>query len=90
MRVRARLATLLRGKLPDEDVAALRRLLDDPHLSAAKRSALDFGLAHVLDRGGPTPRLASTWNGPMRSASPNGGSGARSTIRLTMRGSSPR
>ncbi len=49
---RARLATLLRGKLPDEDVAALRRLLDDPHLSAAKRSALDFGLAHVLDARG--------------------------------------
>ncbi|MGO8747526.1 MAG: tetratricopeptide repeat protein [Thermoguttaceae bacterium] len=49
---RARLATLLRSKLPDEDVAALRRLLADPHLSAAKRSALHFGLAQVLDARG--------------------------------------
>ena len=49
---RARLATLLRSKLPDEDVAALRRLLADPHLSAAKRSALHFGLAQVLDGAG--------------------------------------
>jgi tetratricopeptide (TPR) repeat protein len=45
----SQLATLLRGKLPEDDLAALRRLLDDPDLSAARRAALHFGLAQVLD-----------------------------------------
>jgi tetratricopeptide (TPR) repeat protein len=43
------LATLLRDKLPDEDLAALRRLLAEPDLLEGKRIALHFGLAQVLD-----------------------------------------
>jgi hypothetical protein len=46
---RAQLATLLRGKLPEDDLAAMCRLLADPYLSDGKRSALCFGLAQVLD-----------------------------------------
>jgi tetratricopeptide (TPR) repeat protein len=45
----AQLATLLRGKLPDEDVSAIRHLLADPDLHDARRSALQFGLAQVHD-----------------------------------------
>jgi tetratricopeptide (TPR) repeat protein len=48
----AQLATLLRDKLPDEDVAALRNLLADPDLPDARRAALQFGLAQVLDARG--------------------------------------
>jgi tetratricopeptide (TPR) repeat protein len=45
----AQLATLLRGKLPDADLDALRRVAADAGLSDAKRAALLFGLAMVLD-----------------------------------------
>jgi tetratricopeptide (TPR) repeat protein len=45
----ARLATLLRGQLPEHDLAALRGLLAGPDLSDSKRAALHFGLAQVLD-----------------------------------------
>jgi tetratricopeptide (TPR) repeat protein len=48
----SQLAILLRGKLPDNDLAALRRLLDDPELPEAKRSVLRFGLAQALDARG--------------------------------------
>jgi tetratricopeptide (TPR) repeat protein len=44
-----RLATLLRGDLPDDDLAALQRRLDDPDLGDGPRADLLFGLAHVLD-----------------------------------------
>jgi tetratricopeptide (TPR) repeat protein len=43
------LATLLRGKLPDDDLETLRRLLADPDLTPAKHALLRFGLAQVLD-----------------------------------------
>jgi tetratricopeptide (TPR) repeat protein len=46
---RERLATLLRGRLPDEDLEALRRLLAQPDLPEARRVPLHFGLAQVLD-----------------------------------------
>jgi tetratricopeptide (TPR) repeat protein len=46
------LATLLRNRLPAEDLEAIRRLLARPHLPPAKRLALHFGLAHVLDAQG--------------------------------------
>jgi len=46
---RAQLATLLRGKLPDAELDALRRLLADTDLTDGRRSALHFGLAQVLD-----------------------------------------
>jgi tetratricopeptide (TPR) repeat protein len=45
----SQLASLLRGRLPDADLAAMRRLLADPDLTDAKRAALHFGLAQVLD-----------------------------------------
>src|SRR5262249_33355962 len=48
----AQLATLLRDKLPDEDLAAMGRLLAAPALPAARRSALQFGLAQVHDARG--------------------------------------
>jgi tetratricopeptide (TPR) repeat protein len=48
----AQLATMLRAKLPDEDLAALRQHLADPYLHQARRSALHFGLAQVLDAQG--------------------------------------
>jgi len=48
----AQLAALLRGKLPEADLAAMRQLVADPALSVSKRSALHFGLALVLDAQG--------------------------------------
>ena len=54
----ARLATLLRGKLPDADRAALEARLTDPHLATGFRARLLFGLAHVLDAKGDFARAA--------------------------------
>jgi tetratricopeptide (TPR) repeat protein len=48
----ARLATLLRGKLPDADLAALEVRLADPALDPEPRSHLLFALAQVLDARG--------------------------------------
>jgi tetratricopeptide (TPR) repeat protein len=45
----ARLATLLRGSLPEADLQALQKRLEDPKLGELPRSTLQFGLAHVLD-----------------------------------------
>lgn len=44
-----RLATLLRDKLPEADLAALEDWLREPRLAPAPRAHLLFGLAHVLD-----------------------------------------
>ncbi len=52
------LATMLRGKLPEADRAAMQRLLADPRLTAGKRLALHFGLAHVLDAQGAYDQAA--------------------------------
>jgi tetratricopeptide (TPR) repeat protein len=46
------LATMLRGRLPPEDLEAMRRLLARPHLAPARRLALHFGIAHALDAAG--------------------------------------
>jgi tetratricopeptide (TPR) repeat protein len=54
----ARLATLLRGKLPEADRAALETRLADPQLAPGFRARLLFGLAHVLDARGDYPRAA--------------------------------
>jgi tetratricopeptide (TPR) repeat protein len=43
------LATMLRGRLPQEDQQAIHRLLTRPHMPLAKRLALHFGIGHVLD-----------------------------------------
>jgi tetratricopeptide (TPR) repeat protein len=48
----ARLATLLRGKLPEDDLAALEQRLTDDNLAQSPRARLLFGLAHVLDARG--------------------------------------
>jgi len=45
----ARLAVLLRGRLPDADRQAVRQRLDDTELAPGPRSALLFGLAQVHD-----------------------------------------
>jgi tetratricopeptide (TPR) repeat protein len=54
----ARLATLLRGRLPDADRTALEERLADPQVRGEARSHLLFGLAQVLDAGGDYPRAA--------------------------------
>jgi tetratricopeptide (TPR) repeat protein len=54
----ARLATLLRGKLPDADLAALEARLADEKLAPGPRARLLFGLAHVLDGRGDFARAA--------------------------------
>jgi tetratricopeptide (TPR) repeat protein len=54
----ARLATLLRGKLPEADRAALEERLADPKLGDGPRARLLFALAHVLDGRGDYPRAA--------------------------------
>jgi tetratricopeptide (TPR) repeat protein len=54
----ARLATLLRGNLPDADMAALEERLTDETLPQDSRGRLLFALAHVLDGRGDYPRAA--------------------------------
>ena len=46
------MAELLGGKLPEEDLAAQRRLLEEMELTDAQRLLLHFGLAQVLDARG--------------------------------------
>jgi tetratricopeptide (TPR) repeat protein len=55
----SRLATLLRGKLPEADLDALERRLADPDLPPHPRARLLFGLAHVLDARGDYTRAAT-------------------------------
>jgi tetratricopeptide (TPR) repeat protein len=55
---RAVLATLLRGDLPDSDLAALEERLADERLGEDLRARLLFGLAHVLDARGDYARAA--------------------------------
>jgi tetratricopeptide (TPR) repeat protein len=54
----ARLATLLRGKLSDSDLAALEQRLTDETLGEGPRARLLFSLAHVLDARGDFDRAA--------------------------------
>jgi len=53
-----RLATLLRGKLPDADLTALEERLADEKLDQLPRARLLFGLAHALDGRGDYHRAA--------------------------------
>ena len=48
----ARLATLLRGKLPEADRLAMERRLAEPDLALETRAELHFGLAHYWDATG--------------------------------------
>ncbi len=54
----ARLATLLRGKLPPADKAALTERLADPQLGSGPRARLLFAQAHVLDARGEYAQAA--------------------------------
>jgi tetratricopeptide (TPR) repeat protein len=54
----ARLATLLRSKLPAEDLAALEARLTDEKLAEGPRARLLFALAHALDGHGDYARAA--------------------------------
>ncbi|MFI5459859.1 MAG: tetratricopeptide repeat-containing sulfotransferase family protein [Isosphaerales bacterium] len=53
-----RLATLLRGKLPEADLAALEERLRDNGLDQGPRARLLFGLGHVLDGRGDYHRAS--------------------------------
>jgi tetratricopeptide (TPR) repeat protein len=55
----ARLATLLRGRLPDADLQALGARLDDPALPDGARGTLLFGLAQVQDARGAYAEAAA-------------------------------
>jgi tetratricopeptide (TPR) repeat protein len=55
----ARLATLLRAKLPEDDLIIIERLLADSELGPQPRARLLFALAHVLDARGEYPQTAS-------------------------------
>ncbi len=46
------LATVLKGRLPDDDLLAMRQLLSEPNLCDDDRAALQFGLAQALDARG--------------------------------------
>jgi tetratricopeptide (TPR) repeat protein len=48
----ARLATLLRGKVSDAELALIRDRLADPAVTGFASATLRFGLAHVLDERG--------------------------------------
>ncbi len=61
-RPHARLATLLRGRLPTAELAALEARLADPDVPADGRAELAFALAHVLDVRGEFDRAAH-WMG---------------------------
>jgi tetratricopeptide (TPR) repeat protein len=52
------LAALLRGKLPEKDLAAQRQLLEETELPDAQRLLLHFGLAQVLDARGQYAQAA--------------------------------
>jgi tetratricopeptide (TPR) repeat protein len=54
----ARLATLLRGEIPDPDLAVLEDRLADPALHPQSRARLLFALAHVRDARGDYARAA--------------------------------
>jgi tetratricopeptide (TPR) repeat protein len=54
----ARLATLLRSKLPDADLAALEERLKDDKLVEGPRARLLFAFAHALDGRGEYARAA--------------------------------
>jgi len=58
----ARLATLLRGKLPEGDLAALEDRLADPDLPDPPRSHLLFALGQALDARGEFVRAAQCAN----------------------------
>ena len=55
----ARLATLLRSRLPDADLESIEEMLADPTLGKQPRARLLFAFAHVLDAREQYPRAAA-------------------------------
>ncbi len=55
----SRLATLLRGKLPDRDLRVVEDMLADPKTDPYQRARLLFAAAHVLDARGDYRRAAA-------------------------------
>ncbi len=53
------LATTLRGKLPDDEIEPMERLLAEPELTSDRRSVLHYGLGQVYDGRGDTTRAAA-------------------------------
>ncbi len=54
----ARMATLLRGKFSNEDLAALEERIADEKIGSGPRARMLFGMAHVLDARGEFARAA--------------------------------
>ncbi len=84
-----KLADLRDGKLPAEDLAAQRRLLQEADLTAVQRLLLYFSLARVLDVQGDYAEAAEHLRGATRCNFPSGASAASSTIRKHTSLSSP-
>ena len=72
----ARLATLLRGKMPTTDLAALEERLSDETLAKGPRARLLFALAHVLDAASDYARAAERL---LPGQCPDAGSDSRAT-----------
>jgi tetratricopeptide (TPR) repeat protein len=54
-----RMAFILKGRLPDSDVQAMERLIEDPEESTDARAILRFGLAAVFDEQRRYPEAAA-------------------------------
>jgi Flp pilus assembly protein TadD len=54
----ALMASILGGRMPDDDLEAMRRLIETPDLAEDQRSGLHFGLARVLDDRGAYDQVA--------------------------------
>ena len=76
----ARLGTMLRGKLPDEDWQLLERRLADPNLNESMRGPVLFALAHVLDAKGEYARAAECL-APLQRVGIRGEQDPRQTLR---------
>ena len=76
-----KLAEVLGSKLPEMDLAAQRRLLEETELTDAQRVLLQFGLARVLDARGEYAEAAECLAGATRCNWPSGAGAAGSTTR---------
>ena len=84
----ARLATMLRGKLPDADLELLERRLADPNLNESARGPVLFALAHVLDARGEYVRAGECLAKSNAAAFEDNKTRANATSRPSTNGSS--